>query len=113
MRNLFYVAVLTATLSAVSTLQAGDYPKPPACSGPFCNSCPMKTSHAGLFGSTGQTLPVFQAAPWYLYWPYDAHFQTPAPVYGQWYGPPQANWMGAPGNPYFPPTQAGYGYGGR
>src|SRR5258708_6840811 len=24
--------------------------------------------------------PPFQAAPWYLYWPYDAHFQLPAPI---------------------------------
>src|SRR5262249_7842375 len=22
----------------------------------------------------------FQAAPWYLYWPYDQHFQLPAPI---------------------------------
>lgn len=24
--------------------------------------------------------PPFQASPWYLYWPYDQHFQTPAPI---------------------------------
>ncbi len=45
-------------------------------------------------------LPVFQAAPWYLYWPYDAHFMTPAPMQGAFYPPPG---VGAYGNqPYFP-----------
>jgi hypothetical protein len=50
--------------------------------------------------SARPTLPVFLAAPWYLYWPYDAHFLTPAPVGGLYYPPP------IPGNfpvqPYFP-----------
>ena len=26
------------------------------------------------------TLPVYMAAPWYNYWPYDGHFQTVAPI---------------------------------
>jgi hypothetical protein len=48
----------------------------------------------------GLLQPPFQAAPWYLYWPYDAHFQLPAPVNAPYY-PPQA--YGYPGayNPYF------------
>jgi hypothetical protein len=48
----------------------------------------------------GQTLPVFQAAPWYLYWPYDAHFQTPAPIMGAYYAPPIGG--NFPVQPYFP-----------
>ena len=48
----------------------------------------------------GLLQPPFQAAPWYLYWPYDAHFQMPAPINAPYY-PPQA--YGYPGafNPYF------------
>lgn len=42
----------------------------------------------------------FMAAPWYLYWPYDAHFMTPAPVYGAYYPPP--NVYGSYSMPYFP-----------
>jgi hypothetical protein len=55
----------------------------------------------------GQPLPAYQAAPWYLYWPYDGHFLTPAPVTGAFYGPPIAG--NFPVNPYFPGP--GYGYG--
>lgn len=45
-------------------------------------------------------LPVFQAAPWYNYWPYDGHFLTPAPISGPFYGPPMTG--NFPVNPYFP-----------
>ena len=34
-----------------------------------------------------QSLP--QAGPWYLYWPYEAHFQTPAPLPFPYYSPTQ------------------------
>lgn len=47
-----------------------------------------------------QKLPVFQAAPWYQYWPYDGHFMTPAPITGAFYGPPGPG--NFPVNPYFP-----------
>lgn len=50
------------------------------------------------------TLPVYMAAPWYLYWPYDGHFQTVAPMAaGIYYPPPQYI-----GNPYL---VGGYGGG--
>ena len=52
------------------------------------------------FHKDKQKLPVFQAAPWYQYWPYDAHFLTPAPVAGPFYGPPLTG--NFPVNPYFP-----------
>ena len=48
-----------------------------------------------------QPLPAFQAAPWYLYWPYNNHFQTPAPLGGAYYGPPAAGGNFGGGNPYF------------
>ena len=72
------------------------------------------TTLAGAMGHQGQlrarlqnlnvfnkpNLPVFQAAPWYNYWPYDGHFLTPAPISGPFYGPPLTG--NFPVNPYFP-----------
>jgi hypothetical protein len=50
------------------------------------------------------TLPVYMAAPWYLYWPYDGHFQTVAPMaHGLYYPPPLYT-----GNPYLPGAYPGY-----
>ena len=50
------------------------------------------------------TLPVYMAAPWYLYWPYDGHFQTIAPMaHGLYYPPPLYT-----GNPYLPGAYPGY-----
>jgi hypothetical protein len=89
-----------------------------------CSSC----GHGKLFGGGSpattlfgghKNLPAFQAAPWYNYWPYDAHFLAPAPVSGPFYGPPLTG--NFPVNPYFPgPAGAagfgaagyGFGYGG-
>lgn len=74
---------------------------------------------AGLFGALanhppaypqkhgfGFFQPPFQAAPWYLYWPYDAHFQLPAPI-GAPFQPPQH--LGQPWNPYFAHPNLGIG----
>ena len=64
---------------------------------------PVSNHSKGSYSSYGRTLPVFMAAPWYLYWPYDAHFLTPAPVGGAFYPPPM---MGNyPVQPYFPMPQ--------
>jgi hypothetical protein len=50
------------------------------------------------------TLPVFMAAPWYNYWPYDGHFQTIAPMaHGLYYPPPTYT-----GNPYLPGQYPAY-----
>ena len=50
-----------------------------------------------------QPLPAFQAAPWYLYWPYNAHFQTPAPMASApYYAPPGVGGATYQINPYFP-----------
>ncbi|HKB02255.1 MAG TPA: hypothetical protein VKD90_08550 [Gemmataceae bacterium] len=57
----------------------------------------------GVVGSM-PTLPVYMAAPWYLYWPYDGHFQTVAPMaHGLYYPPPTYI-----GNPYLAGVYAGY-----
>lgn len=47
-----------------------------------------------------QPLPAFQAAPWYLYWPYNSHFMMPAPPLDEQYGAPGGG--GGYTNPYFP-----------
>jgi hypothetical protein len=77
------------------------------CNGPFCNQAAYpKHRHTLLaFGGGHQPLPTYQAAPWYLYWPYDAHFQTPAPVFAA-YAPPPVYPL--PYNPYNP----GFAYPG-
>lgn len=54
-----------------------------------------------------QPLPAFQAAPWYLYWPYNAHFMMPAPPLDDQFGAPGS---GGYVNPYFPTP---YGPGPR
>jgi hypothetical protein len=101
MKKLF-VALAAVVLVGFTASMA---PAADGCSGPFCNK--GKKPISSLFCSK-QPLPAFQAAPWYLYWPYNAHFMTPAPLQGAFYGPPG---MGNfPVNPYFP-AAPGYGYG--
>lgn len=65
-----------------------------------------------LFGGIGPSGlvnggPYQQLGPWYHYWPYEAHFQTPAlPQYPYWPAPqtlpPGQGFPGAPngGHPY-------------
>jgi hypothetical protein len=79
---------------------------PKGCQGP-CHPLGYPGSYA-LFGGGCQPLPLYQAAPWYLYWPYDGHFLTPAPITGAFYGPPTPG--NFPVNPYFPGPGFGYGY---
>jgi len=101
----FALAAAAGVAATAGESLAGD------CNGPFCNqSAYPKYNNLGsyLFGSHKAPLPAFQAAPWYLYWPYDAHFLTPAPVTGAFYGPPMPG--NYPVNPYFPGP--GYGYYG-
>jgi hypothetical protein len=84
------------TLAAVLAFAGSSASQAPAWDGPFATSHPSPSGY-------GKVVPVFQAAPWYLYWPYDAHFLTPAPVYGAYYAPPM---MGNyPVQPYFPAPQ--------
>lgn len=81
MKRLLFAAYVLAVM-ATDALAGG------GC-GPWCQG----RGHGG-----GQA--AFQAAPWYLYWPYNQHFQTPSPMMGAWYGPP--SYGGTLQNPYFP-----------
>ncbi len=49
----------------------GCNPNPNPCCGSPCGPCGGCNSAPVNWG---------QLAPWYLYWPYDGHFQTPAPT---------------------------------
>jgi hypothetical protein len=85
------IAFAIAALAALaSQAQADGF-----CSGPFC----QKNNGRGAHG-----YPTFQAAPWYLYWPYNQHFMTPAPLMGAYYAPPSHG--GTLVSPYFPAPQA-------
>jgi len=104
------IRLFAITLAAVGALAAtaGDAAAfGGGCKGPYCNQSHYPKNYS-LFGSHHQPQPTYQAAPWYLYWPYDGHFQTPAPVQGAFYGPPTAG--NFPVNPYYPAGPA-YGYG--
>ena len=115
--KLLHCLVLTAAAGLVVVADAA----PARAWKPGCSSCsgggggggaPAPTS---LFGGSlldrfhKPKLPVYQAAPWYNYWPYDAHFLTPAPVAGPFYGPPLTG--NFPVNPYFPGPGFGFGPG--
>lgn len=96
MKKLFaLLAVAAVALLTASTATAAGH------ANPF--NIPGHSGHGGLFKKT--PLPAFQAAPWYTYWPYNSHFQTPAPL-------PGAEGFGGGGwtNPYFAPAY-GPGYG--
>jgi len=102
--RLFVIALAVAATVAATAGTASAFGHP--CNGPFCNQAAYPKYYS-LFGGR-QNAPVFQAAPWYLYWPYDAHFLTPAPVTGAFYGPPTPG--NFPVNPYFPgPAYGAYG----
>lgn len=97
LQSLILVVLTGGTFgSGWSAAQAGH-----PCYGPHCGSGKIPryyTLHGFLHGD--KPLPVFQAAPWYLYWPYDGHFLTPAPINGPFYAPPLYPNTGV--NPYFP-----------
>lgn len=108
----FGAAALLVVGAAASTASAWGGPmltQPGGCTGPFCNQGRYPTLGSYLFRGHSTQLPVYQAAPWYLYWPYDAHFLTPAPVTGAFYGPPVPG--NFPVNPYFPGAPYAMPYG--
>lgn len=90
---IFALAAVAVTAAFAADARAS------GCNGPLCQ--PQAPHAGGFFQSLfcKQPLPAFQAAPWYLYWPYNAHFMTPAPLTGAYYAPATA--PGAYGNPYF------------
>jgi hypothetical protein len=105
----FAAALALAALAVDASVASAQFR--PNCNGPFCNQHmppQYNTLHSFIWKSHNQpALPVYQAAPWYLYWPYDAHFQTPAPVHAPFYAPPVTG--NFPANPYFPAPAGPYG----
>jgi hypothetical protein len=72
--------------------------------GALGNHPPAYDGHG--FRGFGFCQPPFQAAPWYLYWPYDAHFQLPAPINAPFYPPQQ---LSSQWSPYFAAPAPGFG----
>jgi hypothetical protein len=72
--------------------------------GALGNHPPSYDGHG--FRGFGFCQPPFQAAPWYLYWPYDAHFQLPAPINAPYYPPQQ---LGSQWSPYFAAPAPAFG----
>ena len=104
---LFAAAVALAATALDAPQASAQYP---SNGGPFGNSPKYPTLSSYVLGShlhNRPTLPTYQAAPWYLYWPYDAHFQTPAPINAPFNGPPISG--NFPVNPYFPAAIGQYG----
>src|SRR5262249_2401728 len=89
------IALIGASLFA-STASAGGV-------NPYCSTGQCGPTHGPGSFFPKQPSRVFQAAPWYRYWPYNSHFQPPAPLTGAYYAPPAG---GALVNPYFPATPA-------
>lgn len=101
MRQVFFALALgvTAFLATASDSQAnGGCP-----GGPYCQ---QNGPRLRFFGQT--PVPAFQAAPWYLYYPYNGHFMTPAPLMGAG-SYPGAAYGGGMVNPYFPAPNGYYG----
>ena len=104
--------LLTAAAAlAVTAFDAGTASAQHAAYGnSFSNQPRYTTLSSYVFKSSNKpALPTYQAAPWYLYWPYDAHFQTPAPIQAPFNGPPIGG--NFPVNPYFPAHGGGGHYG--
>lgn len=87
-------ALLTLALTATNASAGGG--------SPFGGGQPGSYPNEGFLSYMfhNRPVPTFQAAPWYLYWPYNAHFMTPAPLGSPYMAPPGVG--GAMTNPYFP-----------
>lgn len=106
--KLLFAAAVALAVTAFDAGEASAQFRSSGHSSPFANTPKYPTFSSYAFGSHSKpALPTFQAAPWYLYWPYDAHFQTPAPVNAPYYGPPVGG--NFPVNPYFPAPAGQYG----
>lgn len=96
MRKLLVLAALAFTLAAPNAVQADGFFRK-GCGGGGCNSggCNSGSCNNGV-GSGAAKNKIDQygfkkglaprAAPWYLYWPYPAYFNYPAPT-GVAFGP--------------------------
>jgi len=97
MKNLLLAAVALAGLGLTAGTASADGIG--AFGNPYCQGTGCRAGY-GHFGRHAYAAPVLQAAPWYLYFPYNAHFMTPGPLAAPFFAPPYAG--GALVNPYFP-----------
>lgn len=107
MKKILFAALVMAVAASNASAAGG-------CSSPFCAGQPGQYPNEGIvsYMFNNRPVPTFQAAPWYLYWPYNAHFMTPAPLGAPFVPPPGVG--GAMMNPYFPShAPHGYGYPGQ
>ncbi len=95
--------LLLAVAAAVGLIASQGVAPAQGCSSPFCGG---QGAGPRLPFFRQSPVPAFQAAPWYLYYPYNAHFQTPAPMFGAYYAPPGSGYGGMV-NPYFPSPNYG------
>jgi hypothetical protein len=92
--SLLTVIVLAAAVPSAHAI--GDHQPPFAC---YPGRIMAPWGSVDVAGPMFRPVPTIQAAPWYLYWPYDGHFQTPAPVSAPPQLPPGYT---LPYNPYNP-----------
>jgi len=80
---------------------------------PCCSGCSLGCGGCGPCGGCGGCGrgSCGPAAPWYAYWPQDAHFQTPAPTGYPYWPSPMSPMMGGHASSYAPPPAMAYGYG--
>lgn len=93
MKKLLLVAAALAGLGWTAGTASAD-----GCGTPYCQGTGYRPGFGTFFHN--YPAPVVQAAPWYLYFPYNAHFMTPGPIQAPFFAPPHTG--GALVNPYFP-----------
>jgi hypothetical protein len=104
MKKLALAALFGLIVMAVSNTKASAWGGcPGGCNGSQCpggftfNFCGFSVNvgcrGAGYVGCDGCCFGCPTLGPWYLYWPYEAHFNAPAPV------------PGGGGYPYWPTAQ--------
>jgi hypothetical protein len=83
MRKSLWACLLALPILALSGRAHADYKVDCGCSPHFNVS-----NNGGQWGTGGSGGGLFQAGPWYSYWPYKAHFAQPAPLcFPFWPGP--------------------------
>jgi hypothetical protein len=101
MKRVSWLFLLAVPLWAVPTQAQANG----CCSFSFC--WPSFHIDAGISAHCSVSCGDCANGPWYMYWPYEAYFQTPAPVtpYPSWPGPMTAGAAGSYASPgAFSPT---------
>ena len=113
MKKLALAALLGLIVMAVSDSKASAWGWQPSCGSHQCSpggwtfqfagcSINIGVKGAGYVGCDGCCCGCPTLGPWYLYWPYEAHFNAPAPVPGS-----------GGGFPYWPTAQTADFGGGQ